>query len=486
MFRFAAPQSKSGGMRVAMACFSVYIIEHKKGNHPMNFAVRSRRVVTPEGVRPALIAVADGKITEVADFSATPRTGELLDVGDKMVLPGLVDTHVHVNEPGRTEWEGFATATRAAASGGTTTIVDMPLNCLPATTTVEALREKRKAANSQSWIDYGLWGGVVADNHEHLAALAEAGVLGYKCFLAEPGIDGFSRVTEKQLEAAMGVIARARVPLLTHAELPGPIDAARRSLEGVHHTDWRKFQTYLRSRPDEAELEAIRLMIQLARQTGCHVHIVHLSSSKALPDLRSARQEGLPVTAETCPHYLHLAAEDIPDGATQYKCAPPIRSRENREQLWSALREGVIDLIATDHSPCPPGMKQFGEGSFEKAWGGIASISIGLHIVWSEARRRGFTISDVVRWMAEKPAALAGLAGRKGRIQEAYDADLVVFDPDASFRVEKSLLHYRHPISPYLGEVLQGEVQLTFVRGKKVYDHGRFASNPPGRECARA
>lgn len=452
----------------------------------MNFRIRSRRVVTPDGVKHASIRVDDGRISEVAEFSRTSRSGELLDVGNRMVLPGLVDTHVHVNEPGRTEWEGFRTATRAAAAGGYTTIVDMPLNCLPATTTVEALRKKRQAAQGQCWIDYGIWGGVVRDNQQQLEPLGKAGVLGYKCFLVDPGIEGFSSVSRDGLEAAMPLVAGAQLPLLVHAELPGPLEAARGSLGGDPATDWRKYPTYLRSRPDEAELEAIRLMIQFARRHRCHVHIVHLSSCRALPDLGAAREEGCPITVESCPHYLHLAAEDIPEGATQYKCAPPIRHRENREQLWAALREGVIDLIATDHSPCPPEMKQFEKGNFEKAWGGIASLSMGLSVVWTEARQRGITICDVVRWMAEKPAELAGLARQKGRIQEGYDADLVVFDPDASFRVEKSRLHYRHPISPYLGEILQGTVEMTFMRGQKVYDRGQFAAQPVGRECARA
>lgn len=452
----------------------------------MSFAIRSRRVVTPERTRPACIIVSDGRIADVAEYAAAPTTGELLDVGQRMVLPGLVDSHVHVNEPGRAEWEGFATATRAAAAGGITTIVDMPLNCLPATTTVAALELKRQAARGQCLIDYGIWGGVVADNQQHLPALAEAGVLGYKCFLVPPGIDGFTMVTREQLEAAMPLVARAKLPLLTHAELPGPIEAARQNLERNPSTDWRKFQTYLCSRPDAAEVEAIRLMIQLSRRYGCHVHIVHLSSCQALPDLRRARDEGLPITVETCPHYLHLAAEDIPDGATQYKCAPPIRSRENQEQLWAALQEGTIDLIASDHSPCPPGMKRFERGSFLEAWGGIASISLGLPVVWTEARRRRIPISDVVRWMAKEPAELAGLSGQKGRIQKGFDADLVVFDPEASFRVEKSRLHYRHPISPYLGETLQGVVEMTIVRGQKVFDHGQFVAQPSGKECARA
>ena len=449
----------------------------------MDLAIRAWRVVTPTGTRPACIIVRDGKISQIVDAIVIPSDSRVLDLGDRMVLPGLVDTHVHVNEPGRTEWEGFATATRAAAAGGCTTIVDMPLNCLPPTTTVAAIEKKRRAAQNQCWADYGFWGGLVANNQQHLEALADAGVLGYKCFLAPPGIDGFTMVSPREVEAAMPIVAQTGLPLLIHAELPGPLDAARQELERDPHTDWRKYRTYLRSRPDEAEFEAIGLVVELARRYDCDVHIVHLSSSEALLDVRSAREEGLPLTVETCPHYLHFVAEEIPDGATQYKCAPPIRSRQNRERLWEALGEGTIDLIASDHSPCPPVMKQFEKGSFLEAWGGIASLSLNLPVVWTEARHRGFTIGDVVRWMAEKPAELAGLSRRKGRIEEGYDADLVVFNPEASFKVEASRLHYRHPVSPYLGEILQGVVEMTFVRGQRAYANGEFAAEPIGREC---
>lgn len=448
----------------------------------MNFALRSRRVVTPGVVSAACVIIEGEKIGGIVAHSSAPADLEVLDVGNSMVLPGMVDTHVHVNEPGRTEWEGFATATRAAAAGGYTTLVDMPLNCLPATTTVAALEEKRQAARGRCWIDFGIWGGVVADNQAHLAALAKAGILGYKCFLIHPGIDGFTMVKREELEAAMPLVAQSGLPLLTHAELPGPVDAARQELDQIPSTNWKSYQTYLRSRPDEAELSAIQLMIQLSARYDCDVHIVHLSSCLALPPLRSARQDGVPITVETCPHYLHFAAEDIPDGGTEYKCAPPIRSRENREELWRALREGAIDLIATDHSPCPPEMKQFERGSFLEAWGGIASISLGLPVVWTEATRRGIEITEVVRWMAEKPAELAGLSRRKGRIAGGLDADLVVFDPAATFQVTKDRLNYRHPVSPYMGERLQGVVEMTFVRGHKTYERGQFTAEPPGRE----
>jgi allantoinase len=401
------------------------------------------------------------------------------------VLPGLVDSHVHINEPGRTEWEGFRTATHAAAAGGYTTLIDMPLNNLPETTSVENLRLKQSVACGQCVVDYGFWGGVVADNQEHIGGLASAGVLGYKCFLIHPGIEGFTMVTRAQLEAAMPEVAASGLPLLVHAELPGPIDAAGARLNSAG-CDWKRYSTYLASRPDAAEVEAIQLMIELSRKYGCRVHIVHLSSMKALPELRAARVEGLPITVETCPHYLHFSAEDVKDGATLYKCAPPIRSRTNREGLWQALTDGDIDLIVTDHSPCLPEMKRRGDGSFFEAWGGIASLQVALPVVWTEARRRGISISQVARWMAEQPAKLAGVGHRKGAIREGHDADLVVFDPDAEFRVDAARLEHRHPLTPYDGEMLLGVVEMTFVRGQKVIDHGKFSPEPKGVQCFRA
>jgi allantoinase len=436
--------------------------------------ISSRRVVLPDGVRAAAIEIRDGRFTAVGSYD---RNADI-DAGNNYILPGLVDTHVHINEPGRTEWEGFRTGARAAAAGGYTTLVDMPLNNLPATTTVANLRAKESAARAHCMVDYGFWGGVVADNQEHIAALARAGVLGFKCFLVHPGTDGFTMVNRAQLEAAMPAIADAGVPLLVHAELPGPIDAASQHLD-----NWQRYSTYLASRPDAAEVEAIRLMIELCRKHKCRVHIVHLSSAEALPDLRTARAEGLPITVETCPHYLHFAAEEIPDGATLFKCAPPIRSRTNRERLWQALRDGQIDLIATDHSPCLPEMKRRGNGSFREAWGGIASLQLALSIVWTDAKQRGVSLEQATRWMSVQPAKLAGLQNRKGAIRAGLDADLVVFNPDAARKVDAACLQHRHPITPYAGETLEGIVEMTFVRGEKVYDRGWFADQPKGLPC---
>jgi allantoinase len=452
----------------------------------MDLSIRSRRVVTPDGISAATIFVVNGEIVEIGPVDAPSDAREQIDAGNLYVLPGLVDAHVHVNEPGRTEWEGFTTATQAAAAGGYTTIIDMPLNCLPETTTVASLTAKREAARNQCWVNYGFWGGVVSNNQSHIKALADAGVLGYKCFLIYPGIEGFTMVTRGELEAAMPMVASTGLPLLVHAELAGPVDSAMAELDRNPETDWTRYSTYLRSRPDEAELEAISLLISLARKYGCRVHIVHLSSARALPLLRAAREEGLPITVETCPHYLYASAETIPDGATQFKCAPPIRSKQNQRELWMALVNGDIDLIATDHSPCPPEMKSFESGSFLKAWGGIPSLSLALPIVWTRARERGIPLTDVVRWMSSKPAELAGLGARKGRIEKGYDADLVVFDADALYPVTTDMLYYKHPISPYMGEILEGKVKTTFVGGQKGFDNGVFSGSPAGRECSRS
>jgi allantoinase len=358
-------------------------------------------------------------------------------------------------------------------------LVDMPLNCLPATTTVEALEAKRRAAQGKCRADWAAWGGVVHDNQEHIEPLAAAGVAGFKCFLVHPGIDGFTMVNEAQMRKAIPHVAKTGLPLLVHAELPGPIDAASARLA---EADWRRYTTYTQSRPDEAELAAIRMMLSLCREFGFHLHIVHLATALALDELRAARNEGLPVTVETCPHYLHFEEESIADGATLCKCAPPIRSRENREKLWDGLAQGVIEMVVTDHSPCPPAMKRMQEGSFQTAWGGIASLSMALPLMWTEASRRGFGLTDVARWMAERPARLAGCLARKGRIVAGVDADLVAFDPESEFDVTEERLHYRHRVSPYLGEKLRGVVKATYLRGDAVFEEGEFVGGARGRE----
>jgi allantoinase len=442
-------------------------------------AYLSRRVVAPRGISSAAVLVQDGIILDILPPGQLPAQISVQDFGEAAILPGLVDSHVHINEPGRTEWEGFRTATRAAAAGGCTLLVDMPLNCLPATTTVASLDAKRKAAGGQCYVDWTAWGGVVGDNQEHIESLAAAGVPGFKCFLIHPGMDGFTMVTERELRAALPHVARTALPLLVHAELPGPVDQATARLAGA---DWTRYHTYLQSRPDEAELSAIRLMIALCREYRFRLHIVHLATSQALDLLRDAKSEGLPVTVETCPHYLHFSSDRIPDGQTLFKCAPPIRSRENCEKLWQGLEEGVIDLVATDHSPCPPEMKRLDERSFRTAWGGISSLSLALPVMWTHATSRGFTLADVARWMAEGPARLAGCASQKGQIAKGFDADFAVFDPESEFIANEKHLHYRHRVSPYLGERLRGVVKATYLRGNCVFDGGEFPGDASGRE----
>ena len=439
----------------------------------------SRRLVTSEGVLPGALLVDGGTIHRIVELSEIPADCKVEDFGVAALLPGLVDSHVHINQPGRTEWEGFCTATRAAAAGGYTMLVDMPLNCVPATTNVAALDAKREAASGQCWVDWASWGGVVQGNQAEIAPLAAAGVRGFKCFLVHPGVDEFTMVREADLRVALPQLAGTGLPLLVHAELPGPIDTATSRLQ---HEDWRRYSTYLASRPDAAELEAIRLMLRLCREFKFRLHIVHLATAQALQELKTARSDRLPVTVETCPHYLHLDAESISDAATQFKCAPPIRRPENRESLWQGLRDGVIDFVVTDHSPCPPAMKRSADSNFRDAWGGIASLSMALPIMWTEASHRGFTLSDIARWMSEKPARLAGCDASKGRLAAGYDADFVVIDPDSEFTVTQDGLYHRHPISPYLGEKLRGVVNRTYLRGKPVFRDGAFVGDPRGVE----
>jgi allantoinase len=439
----------------------------------------SRRVVSEGRVRPGAVLVDGEQIHAVVSSEQIPAGIPTEDFADAALLPGLVDSHVHINEPGRTEWEGFQTATRAAAAGGYTMLVDMPLNSVPTTIGVAALEAKRKAANGKCTVDWAAWGGVVHDNQREIEAMATAGVRGFKCFLVDPGIDEFTMVREADLRAALPAVARTGLPLLVHAELPGPIDTATGGLQGA---DWRHYETYLRSRPEEAEVQAIRLMLSLCREYRFHLHIVHLATAMALRELCLAREEELPVTVETCPHYLHLEAESVADGATQCKCAPPIRGHANRESLWQGLQNGVIDMVVTDHSPCPPAMKHQEEGDFRQAWGGIAGLSMALPVMWTEAKARGFDLSDVTCWMAERPAKLAGCDNRKGRLVPGFDADLVVFDPEQELSVTEDRLHHRHPISPYLGEKLTGVVNRTYVRGQLVFRDKAFVGEPVGQE----
>ena len=429
-------------------------------------AFRSTRVVLPAGVRPATVVVREGVIVEVAAYDASSPERETMDAGDLVISPGIVDTHVHVNEPGRTEWEGFAHATRSAAAGGVTTIVDMPLNSIPATTTVAALEAKRAAARGQCVVDVGFWGGVVPGNRGDLAALARAGALGFKCFLVPSGVAEFAPVGEQELREALAVLRDLERPLLVHAEWPAalrPIDAT---------DDPRRYATWLESRPPECEEAAIVMLIDAARDTGAHVHVVHLSAAGALDRLRRARAEGVRITVETCPHYLFFAAEEIGDGETPLKCAPPIRGRDNRAALWRALVAGDLDLVATDHSPAPPASKEIESGDFVRAWGGIASLQLGLAATWTAAREHDVDLMSLARWLSAAPARLAGLDRQKGAIAPGLDADFVIWDPDAEWVVEPRHLHHRHPITPYRGRQLRGRVLCTVLRGERIADLG--------------
>jgi allantoinase len=436
----------------------------------MNLVVRGTRVVLPAGTRPAAIVITDGRIAEVAAFDAAPRGVRLIEAGDLVVLPGLVDTHVHVNDPGRAEWEGFEHATRAAGAGGITTIVDMPLNSLPPTTSPEGLQAKLTAARGRLYCDVGFWGGIVPGNCAALPRLAGAGVLGFKCFLAPSGADEFPHVAEADLREALPVLHGLALPLLVHAELPGHL----REIDP--QADPRTYRAWLDSRPAEAERAAIDLLIDLAREFGVPIHVVHLSTADALPSLAQARAERVPISVETCPHYLTFAAEEIGDGLTAYKCAPPIRSATNRERLWGALLDGVIDLVATDHSPAPPALKHIDDGDFARAWGGIASLQLSLPVTWTGARRRTIGFEALARWMSSGPARLAGLDGSKGSLDPGKDGDLVIWDPDEEWTVDPMSLQHRHAVSPYAGMRVRGRVHTTVVRGTVVYDRETLAA----------
>jgi allantoinase len=424
------------------------------------WAVRARQAVTPDGPVPVVVVITDGKISGLLPYDTDPGVPVVELAGDEVLLPGLVDSHVHSNEPGRTDWEGFATATLAAAAGGVTTVIDMPLNCLPPTIDAAALAVKRAAARGQCQVDVGFWGGAVPGNAAAIRGLRDAGALGFKCFLVDSGVPEFPPLDGPALDRAARAIAGLGSLLLVHAEDPACIAAVRGG--GGHD-----YAAFLRSRPAEAETRAIAEVIEVARRTGVRAHILHVSAAEALPLLAAARDEGLAITGETCPHYLALAAQDVPAGATEYKCCPPIRERANRELLWEGLRAGVLDCVVSDHSPCPPELKRAGGGDFGSAWGGIASVQLALPVVWTAGRERGACLADVARWMAAAPARIAGLAA-KGRIAVGCDADLVAFAPDDEFVVTAGLLRHRHKLTPYLGQRLTGVVRRTWLRGQDI------------------
>ena len=443
----------------------------------IDFAIRGNNVLTPTGIRPAVVLVKDGRIADVLSEVPAGFDADVIDLQDSVLMPGVIDPHVHINEPGRTDWEGFDTATKAAIAGGITTLVDMPLNASPVTTTANALDRKLAATSGQLHTNCGFWGGLVPGNTGEIERLIAKGVLGFKAFLTHSGIDEFPNVTEADLHKAMPIIARHGLPLLVHCELSTDKTLAT--------GDVRSYANYLASRPNAWENTAIALVIRLCEQYNCRTHIVHLSSASAIEPIAEAKRKGLPLTVETGQHYLFFNAETIPDGQTQFKCAPPIREKENNDRLWAALRAGIIDFVATDHSPAPPELKQRQSGNFMTAWGGIASLQLALPVLWTAARQRGCTVDDVARWLSEKPARLAGVSTRKGKIETGYDADMVVWNPEKSFTVSEDRLYHKHKMTPYLNEELYGVVEQTYLGGVPVFSQGATTKLNAGKLILR-
>lgn len=443
--------------------------------------VVGQRVLLPDGIRPASVHVKDGRISHLGGVADVPPGARRLDAGSHLVLPGVVDTHVHINEPGRTEWEGFETATQAAAAGGITCVVDMPLNCIPATTSRAAAELKRQSLKDQTWVDVAFWGGVVPGNVGELEGLRKFGVTGCKCFLCPSGVDEFPNVTRQDLDLALPVMRDLGLTLLVHAELPGPLDRAEEALKRGTH-DPADYATYLQSRPPAAEDEAVALVIEMARKHKARCHIVHLSSASAIPMIARAQQEGVPITAETCLHYLTFTAEEIGRGKTHYKCAPPIRPRENQQRLWEGLQDGTLGMVVSDHSPCTPQLKKPDTGDFMGAWGGIAGLQLGLSGLWTGARARGLRLEQVMAWNSQATARMAGLAHRKGSLTVGHDADLVIFDDTAEFTVDVSEVRHKHKITPYAGMHMHGRVEETYVGGTRVYSRASgLTARPQGR-----
>lgn len=438
----------------------------------MQFGLRSRNVLTSKGLDEAVILVNDETIKNVLPYNAAPDC-EVKDCGDLIIMPGIIDTHVHINEPGR-DWEGFETATKAAAAGGITMLVDMPLNSMPVTTTVDAFNRKLEASKNKLYVDCGFYGGIIPGNQNELQGLIENGVLGLKAFMIFSGVKDFPEVSEEDLRKALSVLKKieTKVPVLVHAEI---------ECGSINYHDQYSFESFLKTRPREWENKAIELLIKLSREFDYHVHIVHLSSSDAVRMIRDAKSEGLKITTETCPHYLYFSSEEIPDKDTRFKCTPPIRENQNREILWDAVKEGVVDFIVSDHSPCLPEMKSLDEGNFEKAWGGISSLQLGLSIIWTEARKRGLNIERISELMSRNTAGFIGMGNSKGKLEEGFDADIIIFDSKKNFIVNAEKLYHRHKVTPYTGRELTGKVVETFLRGREIFKDEKIISKPKGK-----
>lgn len=449
----------------------------------MKFAIKSRAVLLPNPkgsgscLTPATVLVEQEKISAILNHNDSEVSVPIIDVGDDVVMPGICDTHVHMNEPGRTEWEGISTATKAAAAGGITTLIDMPLNSIPPTTTVHALELKRKSAKETAFVDYGFWGGVIPENLDSLKPLVEAGVLGFKAFMIDSGVPEFPMAQESVLREGLSILSKLNVPLLVHAEVESKVQIKNLSVT--------QYQHYLESRPQKWEIDAIKKIISIAEELKARVHVVHLSAANALQEIASAKKRGVLVSAETCPHYLTLKAEDVPEGATHFKCAPPIRENSNRNRLWEGLSDGIIDFIVSDHSPCTPQLKHLDTGNFDSAWGGIAGLQFGLPVIWTELSARGLGVSELSHWLSTATSNFLNLTGKTGKIEKGADADLVVWDPNSEFTLKEDQIFHRHKVTPYLGKKLKGIVKKTFVRGNKVYDLGVFSSVPKGTEVNR-
>jgi allantoinase len=437
-----------------------------------DIGIKSARIVTPNGLRKGIVLIKAGTIVDIVD-EADNSSALMIDIGNKVLMPGVIDPHVHINEPGRTDWEGFNTATKAAAAGGITMLVDMPLNSSPVTTTATAFDEKIKATIDQLHANCGFWGGIVPGNEKEIEPLIEKGVLGFKAFLTHSGIDEFPNVLEDDLRKAMPIIAKHGLPLLVHCEL---------SDESVIHTSHvQSYANYLASRPVRWEDKAIAMMIRLCEEFNCRTHIVHLSSANSIDQIARAKEKGLQLTVETAQHYLYFHAEDIQDGHTEFKCAPPIREKTNNERLWDGLKRGIIDFVATDHSPAPLELKQINTGDFLRAWGGISSIQLALPALWTAAKAHDCDVNDIAKWLCLNCSTLAGVNNTKGKIEKRYDADLVAWDPDKKFVVKEESIHHKHKVTPYIGEELYGVVDQTWLAGEKIYDNGNFTSLNRGR-----
>ncbi len=444
----------------------------------MTSIFHSKNVLTPDGIKEAYIFIEDGKIIEVTDKYSGDFSMSIEDFGDKVIMPGLVDTHVHINEPGRTDWEGFLTATKSAAAGGITTLIDMPLNSSPVTANRASFEEKLVSTKDKLYVNVGFYGGLIHGNSDKMKELIENGVTGIKAFMINSGIDEFPFAREEDLREAMEIISKYEIPLLVHAELESPL------LLSKDH-DPCSFKSFLINRPTKWETNAIKLLIELSREYSCHVHIVHVSSGESISLIEKAKKEGLKITAETCPHYLFFSSDDIPDNDTRFKCTPPIRDKKNQDKLWEGIENGVLDMIVSDHSPCDPQLKQMHSCNFDEAWGGISGLQFSLPAVWTEAKKRGISLERISELMSFNPAKLAGLDKCKGKIQEGFDADLTIFSPQKTFTVAENIIQHKHKITPYSGFELTGVVEAALIDGEKVYDSGSFSKNKTGKAIIR-